>query len=46
MDRKEGESNLTEGNIPGEKLTGVMDAYTIVQLRWWLPCWGIKVLNS
>ena len=36
---------LTEGDIPGAKLTGPMDCYTMAELKWWLLCRGVKVPN-
>ena len=37
MSRNEGDIiELTEDNIPGAKLTGVMDGYTLSELKWWL----------
>ena len=47
--RNEGDTvELTEDDIhvPGAKLTGVMDGYTISELKWWLLCGGVKALNS
>ena len=37
---------LTEADIPGAKLTGLMDSHTMVELKWWLLCRGVKVPNS
>ena len=37
---------LTEDDIPGAKLTGPMDSHTMVELKWWLLCRGVKVPNS
>ena len=37
---------LTEHGIPGTRLTGAKDEYTMSELKWWLLCCGMKALNS
>ena len=37
---------LTKSDIPGAKLTGAIDSYTMAELKWWLLCRGVKVPNS
>ena len=45
--RNEGDMvELTEDKIPGAKLTGAMDGYTMPELKWWLLCRGVKAPNS
>ena len=45
--RNEGDMvELTEDDIPGAKLTGAMDGYTMSELKWWLLCRGVKAPNS
>ena len=29
---------LTKADIPGVKLTGLMDSHTMAELKWWLLC--------
>ena len=45
--RNEGDMvELTEHDIPGARLTGAMDGYTMSELKWWLLCRGMKAPNS
>ena len=45
--RNEGDTvELTEDDIPGAQLTGVMDGYTMSGLKWWLLCCGVKAPDS
>ena len=45
--RNEGDMvELTEDNIPGARLTGAMDGYTMSELKWWFLCCGVKAPNS
>ena len=37
---------LIEDDIPGAKLTGAVDGYTMSELKWWLLCRGVKAPNS
>ena len=37
---------LTEHDIPGARLTGAKDGYTMSELKWWLLCRGVKAPNS
>ena len=37
---------LIEDDIPGAKLTGAVDRYTMSELKWWLLCRGVKAPNS
>ena len=37
---------LTESDIPGAKLTSLINSYTMAELKWWLLCHGVKVPNS
>ena len=37
---------LTKHNIPGARLTGAKDGYTMSELKWWLLCRGVKAPNS
>ena len=47
MSRNEGDMvELTENDIPGAKLTGVMDGYTMSKLKWWLLRRSVKAPNS
>ena len=47
MSRNERDTvELTEDDIPGTRLTGAMDGYTMAELKWWLLCCGVKAPNS
>ena len=47
MSRNEGDMvELTEDEIPGAKLTGAMNGYTMYKLKWWVLCHGVKAPNS
>ena len=37
---------LTESDILGAKLISPINSYIMAELKWWLLCCGIKVLNS
>ena len=37
---------LTEHDIPGARLTGAKDGYTMSELKWWLLCRGVKAPKS
>ena len=46
MSRNEGDIvELTDDNIPGAKLTGAMDGYTLSELKWWFLCRSVKVAH-
>ena len=45
--RNEGDMvELIDDDIPGAKLTGAVDGYTMSELKWWLLCRGVKAPNS
>jgi len=37
---------LTTDDIPGSKLSEPFNKHTVVELRWWLLCRGIKASTS
>ena len=37
---------LTKDDIPGARLTGAIDGYTMAELKWWLLCHGMKAPSS
>ena len=37
---------LIEDDITGAKLTGVVDGYTMYELKWWLLCHSVKAANT
>ena len=37
---------LTQGDIPGARLSEPLDSATVPSLKWWLLCRGVQALSS